>query len=160
MKWCKVTYYYIGCVCVLSCFSHVWLFVTLWTVANQAPPSMGFSRQVYWSGLPWPPPGYLPNPGIEPSSHLSPGLAGRFFTISTIWEATYTGCWFANNHEETQWIPHHLHPFNTRKFSKGYRKESWIGGSSWGEKERRKNASSQFPTFSSFLLVKVHPIDI
>ena len=48
--------------------SHVQLFATLWTVAHQAPPSMGFSRQKYWSGLPFPSPGDLPNPGIEPRS--------------------------------------------------------------------------------------------
>ena len=48
--------------------SRVWLFVTPWTVAYQDPPSMEFSRQEYWSGLPFPSPGYLPNPGIEPES--------------------------------------------------------------------------------------------
>ena len=47
---------------------HVHLFVTPWTVAHQAPPSMGFTRQEYWSGLPFPSPGDLPNPGIEPRS--------------------------------------------------------------------------------------------
>ena len=57
--------------------SHVWLFVTLWTVACQALLSMGFSRQKYWSGLPFPSPRNLPDPGIEPAS---PALAGRFFT--------------------------------------------------------------------------------
>ena len=63
-----------NCVCV---FSHVWLFGTLWNVACQAPLSVGFSRQEYWSGLPIPPPGDLPDPGIKPTS---PALAGRFFT--------------------------------------------------------------------------------
>ena len=58
--------------CVLSCFSHVQLFVTPWTEAHQAHLSMGFSRQEYWSGLPWLPPGDLPNPGLH--------IAGRFFT--------------------------------------------------------------------------------
>ena len=53
-------------VCVLSCFSRVWLFVTLWTVTCQVPLSMGFSMQESWSGLPCPPPGDLPNPGTEP----------------------------------------------------------------------------------------------
>ena len=48
--------------------SRVRLFATPWTVAYHAPPSMGFSRQEYWSGLPFPSPGYLPNPGIEPGS--------------------------------------------------------------------------------------------
>ena len=48
--------------------SHVQLFVSPWTIAYKAPPSMGFSRQGYWSGLPFPSPGDLPNPGIEPGS--------------------------------------------------------------------------------------------
>ena len=48
--------------------SHVQLFATPWTVAYQAPPSMKFSRQEYWSGLPFPSPGDLPHPGIEPGS--------------------------------------------------------------------------------------------
>ena len=48
--------------------SHVWLFMTPWTVAYHTPPSMGFSRQEYWSGLPFPSPGDLPDPGIEPVS--------------------------------------------------------------------------------------------
>ena len=52
--------------CMLSHFSHVWLFVTPWTVACQAPLSIGFTRQEYWNGLPFPPPGDLPHPGIEP----------------------------------------------------------------------------------------------
>ena len=60
---------------------------TLWTIAYQAPVSMGFSRQEYWSGLPCPPPGDLPNPGIEPGSLISLALAGRFFTTSTTSEA-------------------------------------------------------------------------
>ena len=60
---------------------------TLWTVARQAPLSMGFSRQEYWSGLPFPPPGDLPDPGIKPESLMSPALAGGFFTSSTAWEA-------------------------------------------------------------------------
>ena len=59
------------CACVLSCFSRVQLFVTIWTVARQSPLSMGFSRQEYWSGLPCPPPGDPPDPGIEPDSYVS-----------------------------------------------------------------------------------------
>ena len=55
-------------VCVLSHFSHLKLFATLWTVACQAPLSMGFSRQEYWSVLPCPPPGNLPDPGIKLAS--------------------------------------------------------------------------------------------
>ena len=61
----------IGYGCMLSHFSPVWLFATLWTVTHQAPLSMGFSRQEYWSGLPCPSPGDLPDPGRkQPSSHL------------------------------------------------------------------------------------------
>ena len=77
------------CVCVhmLSCFHRVWLFAILWTVALQASLSVGFSRQEYWSGLPCPPPGDLPEAGIEPMSLSSPALAGGFFTTSTTWEA-------------------------------------------------------------------------
>ena len=52
----------------MKSLTHVRLFATPWTVAYQAPPSMGFSRQGYWSGLPFPSPGDLPNPGIEPWS--------------------------------------------------------------------------------------------
>ena len=60
--------------------SRVWLSVTPWTVACQAPLSMGFSRQEYWSGLPFPLPGDLPNPGIKSTSLESPALVGGFFT--------------------------------------------------------------------------------
>ena len=71
---------------MLSCFSHV-LFATLWTVARQAPLSMGFSRQEYCSELLCPPPGNLPDPGMEPVSLKSPALAGGFFTTTATWEA-------------------------------------------------------------------------
>ena len=77
------------CVCVCVCarvctraLSHVRLFVTLWTIAHQAPLSMGFPRQEYWSRLPFPSPGDLPDPGIKPVSPVSATLAGRFFTTA------------------------------------------------------------------------------
>ena len=70
--------------CVLSCIR---LFETPWTVAHQAPLSMEFSRWEYKSGLPLPPPGDLPDPGIESSSLTSPTLAGGFFTTSATWKA-------------------------------------------------------------------------
>ena len=60
--------------------NRVLLFETPWTVARQALLSVGFSRQDYWSGLPFPSLGDLPHPGMEPTSPLSPVLAGRFFT--------------------------------------------------------------------------------
>ena len=60
-------------------FSLLQLFVTPWTVAHQAPLSMEFSRQEYWSRVSFPSPGVLPDPGIEPMSSVSPALAGRFF---------------------------------------------------------------------------------
>ena len=59
--------------------------MTAWTVARQAPLSMGFSKQEYWSGLPFPPPGNLPDPGIEPTSLMSPALAGPSLTTGSTW---------------------------------------------------------------------------
>ena len=59
--------------------SNIRFFVTPWTTACQAPLYMGFSRQEYWSGLPLPPPGNLPDPGIKPESPASPALSGGFF---------------------------------------------------------------------------------
>ena len=87
---------------VLSYFSCVCLFVTPWTVASQAPLSMGFSRQEYWSGLACPPPGDLPNPQSVPMSLTSPALAGRFFSTNTTWEAPWFLLW--------QHFPPHHHP--------------------------------------------------
>ena len=72
---------------MLSRLGRVQLFVTPWTVAHQAPLSMGFSRQECWSGWPSPPPGDLPDPGIESASLMSSALADAFFTTSATWEA-------------------------------------------------------------------------
>ena len=78
---------------MLGCFNHVQHFATLWTVACQASLSMGFSRQEYWSGLPYPPPGDLPDlpgdlpdPGIEPASPATPALQGILLLLSH-WES-------------------------------------------------------------------------
>ena len=78
---------------MLSCFSYVQLFVTLLTIARQATLSTGFSRQEYWTGLPCPPPGNLPHPGIEPLSFKSPALTGRFFTTIATWGKTAPLTW-------------------------------------------------------------------
>ena len=91
--------------CLPVCACQVGSFVSdslrLWAVAFQALLSMGFSRQEDWSGLPCPPPGDLPHPGIEPVSLMSPALAGSFLTTSTTWGASlwasvipsnYSGC--------------------------------------------------------------------
>ena len=67
--------------------SRVRLFAALWAIPGQAPLSMGFSRQEYWSGLPFPFLRDLPDPGIKPASLTFPALAVRFFSISTTWEA-------------------------------------------------------------------------
>ena len=75
---------HISHVCVLS---RVGLFATPWTVTCQAPLSMGFFRQEYWSGLPFPSTGDLPDPGIEP---MSPVLVGGFFTTEPLGKPTYT----------------------------------------------------------------------
>ena len=74
------------CMCVCVCarvrtcaLSYVQVFAIPWTVDRQIPLSMGFPRQEYWSGLPFPTPGDLPDPGIKPESPASPALAGGFF---------------------------------------------------------------------------------
>ena len=69
---------------LISCIR---LFANPWAVAHQAPLSLEFPRPEYWSGLPFPPPGDLPDPGIKPASSESPALTGMFFTTSTTWEA-------------------------------------------------------------------------
>ena len=66
-----------ACVQLLN---HAQLFVTPWTIVHQTPLSMGFPRQEHWSEFPGLPPGDLPDPGIELTSHMSPELTGRFFT--------------------------------------------------------------------------------
>ena len=67
---------------MLSCFSHVLLFVTPWTIAQQALLSKGSSRQEYWSELPCPPPGDLSDPGIEPESPATPALQADSLPLS------------------------------------------------------------------------------
>ena len=80
---------YIYIPCMLRHFSPVQLCVTLWTVACQVPLFVGFSRQEYWSGSPFPSLGELPNTGIKPMSLMCPALAGGFFTTKATWEAPY-----------------------------------------------------------------------
>ena len=103
--------------------SFVQLFVILWTVACPARLSMGFSRQVYWSGLPFSSPGDLPDPGIEPAS---PALVGRFFTTEPpgkpsdsypLWSyAMDRGAWQAMVHRvtksQTQLKQHSMHTWS------------------------------------------------
>ena len=68
--------------------------MTSWTVACQAPLSLGFTREEYWSGLPFLPTGDLPNPGIEATSPVSPALVGGFFTTNASWEAQVKDIFF------------------------------------------------------------------
>ena len=75
---------------MLSHFSCIRLCVILWTVAHQAPLSMGFSRKEYWSVLPCPPPGDLPDPGIEPVPLKSSAFEGGFFTTSVPEKPTHS----------------------------------------------------------------------
>ena len=98
--------YYIVCMYVLSRFSHVQLFATLWTVAHQVLLSMEFSRQEYWSGLSCSPPGDLLDPGIKPMPLMSPALADGFFFcfflflffffLPLVLPAKPFHCWFAS----------------------------------------------------------------
>ena len=94
VNWCN--HYEKHTCCMLSCFSRAWLFAILLTVAHQDSLYMRFYRQKYWSGLPCPPPGVLPDPGIKPTSFMSPELAGGFFTTSSTWGAWKTVWSFLN----------------------------------------------------------------
>ena len=76
-------------VCCVQLLSHVCLFATPSTVARWALLSMGFFRQEYWSGLPFPPPGILQDPGTDPMSPASPALAGGFFTTVPLIKSDY-----------------------------------------------------------------------
>ena len=100
------------CVCVclhaksLQC--RVGLFATLWTVAHQAPLSMGFFGQEYCSGLPFPIPGDLHKPGIKSASLMSLALAGGFLSTHTIWEAHMCVCVMYISHLYPLLIDGHL----------------------------------------------------
>ena len=100
---------------VSQVLSRVWLHVTSWTVARQAPLSMDFPRQEYWSGLPFPFPGDLPKPGIEP---FSSALAGRFFIIELPRKPTYIYTHYIDHESLSQvWAHHphqHIHKFTYR----------------------------------------------
>ena len=85
------------CLCGLSRHSRVRLFATPGTIAHQAPLPVGSSRQAYWSGLPCPSAGELPDPGIEPASPGSPALAGGFFTTSASWKPSVPFSHVLNN---------------------------------------------------------------
>ena len=97
----------------------LWLCVALcnlWIVAVQAPQYMRFSREEYWSGLPFLNPGDLPHPGMEPTSLTSPALAGRFFTTSAAWEAhPYYKCCLSKQQENIRYLRCFLLLGNTGK---------------------------------------------
>ena len=107
---------------MLSQFSRVQLSVTPWAVAQQAPLSMGFSRQEYWSGLPCLPPGDLPEPGIEPQSLMS---LGEFFTPSTTWERPL-GERIKNDFSHS-YVRTKSHPFPSHVGARGSTREFYIG---------------------------------
>jgi len=86
---------------MLSHFNHVQLFATLWTIAHQATLSMRFSRQEYWSVLPCPPPGHLPDSRIELASTCISCIASRFFTPWVTWGAPSKWYWLLNK----SWSP-------------------------------------------------------
>ena len=100
---------------LLSHFSCVWLFVTLWTIAPQAPLSLGFSRQEYWTRLSCPSPEHLPYPGIEPVSLMSPATGRCFFlfvfTTITTWE-TLNYKQYKNRSSRDTTLHFHIEEFN------------------------------------------------
>ena len=106
--------------------SHVWFFATPWTVAHQAPPSRGFSRQEYWSGLPFPSPGDLPDPGIEPRSPTleADALTSEPLRNTTIsWPLLINGIFLG----ELGWIATLLKGYGTELFFKYPKGHLWWG---------------------------------
>ena len=83
LEWGAIAFSVLNAELLQSCLT----LVSPWTVARQAPLSIGFSRQEYWSGFPCLPPGALPDPGIKFVSLMSPALAGEFFTTKVTWDA-------------------------------------------------------------------------
>ena len=102
---CLTLVYSSGLACMHAKLLQFCLFVTTWNVACQAPLSMGFSWQKYWSEWPSPPPGDPPDPQMEPESFMSPALAAMFFTTSSTWEAHNWGLISINSLplEVTEW---------------------------------------------------------
>ena len=101
-----------------------WLFATPWTVAHQAPLSIGFSRKEFWRGLPHPPPGDLADPGIEAASLMSLSLAGGFFTTSVI--SKQTSKWYFL-FSYWYWDVEFVHISNPLK----WRRSLWTSSESW-----------------------------
>ena len=97
--------------CMLSHFSHVQFFVTLWTVAHQASLSMEFSRQEYWSGFSCPPPRDFPDSGIKPESLMFHALAGRFFSIASLMFPALAGGFFSTSTWEAPKRSSHMSNF-------------------------------------------------
>ena len=116
---------------MLIVFSHVRLSVSLWTVAHQAPLSLGFSRQEYWSGLPHPSPGDPPDPGIEPTSLMSPALAGASLPLAPPWKPnTVPRTWYLQGLTRRQW-----HPTPVLLPGKSHGRRSLVGCGPWGREE-------------------------
>ena len=108
--------------CVLSSFSYAWLCTALWTVAHQAPLSMGFSRQAYWSELPCPPPEDLPTPGIKPESllcllHWQAGSLPLAPPGKPLYTQHY--CQMSSSIQKTKRVPHPTKP-------QGLRENVWL----------------------------------
>ena len=115
-------------ICMRAKLLPLCLCATLWTVARHAPLSMGFSRQDYCSGLPCPPLGDLPDPGIKPMSLMSPSLAGRFFITGATWEAhicinkIFLNHMFVLPFQKNEWI------------------NEWMDEMEWREREEKKGS--------------------
>ena len=139
----------------VSCFSRVQLFATQWAVACQAPLSMGFSKQEYWSRLPCPPPGDLSDPGIKPTSLTSPAWAGRFFTTCTTWEALLCIYTHINIYTQTQTTDTHTHT-HTYTHIHLYRSSStYSEGMSWYTHHLKLKISQVENAFNIFNLLNI-----
>ena len=115
-------------ICILSHFSHVRLFATPWTGARQAPLSMGYPRQEYWSGVPCCPPGDPPNPGIKPASSVAPTLqADSSLLLSHCGSPTQYLPLPSFIYRRRQW-----HPTPVLSLGESHGQRSLVGCSPWG----------------------------
>ena len=139
---------------VLSHFSHVWLFATLWTIARQAPLSMGFSRENYSSGLPCPPPGDPPNWGIKPESHVSfigrrvlylGSLTPRLRDLQILWKIIHP-----EFHKTLAWGPRKKEDVSSLGYNKKFRVKT-------GFYTVEVNLSSQVWPLVHFIVAFLHP---
>ena len=130
--------------------------VALWTVSCQAPLSLGFPSQDYWSGLPCPPPGHLPDPGVEPVSPTLPALADRFFTTSVTWKAPWSTV-IPTKPSPRSWEGPYCPPWPLFNSSRKGLKEHTFAEQRWWWAEKTRYRG---PVNGQNLVLNLHPFSI